>query len=746
MVAFAPCGTERFELGNHCCGAFRFFRQRKPYAAGHLQYFSITQLLGHRECRIAMLAGAKKFAGPALLQILLGDLKPVGRGDHGFDAREGLAGDFFARDQDAVRFRGSATDSATQLVQLCQAEAIGVLDDHHRGVGNVDAYFDFRRRHQNLNLVFSKLFHHRFFFFIFQTAMQQAHAKLREHRFREALVFRGGGFELLLRFFNHWIDHVGLPSGGDFAAGKLPDSRELAFVGPAGFDGRAPRRHFVDHRNFEVAVQRQRQGARNGRGGHDQHVGRGAFVHQFFSLQDAEAVLLVDDDQAEPLKRHWIFDQRVRAHHDLRLAAFHAGQRFVFHGLLAPTDDQFDAVAYTFENAAGGKIMLRREDFGGRHQRYLIAVLDGDGRGFQGDNGFATADVALEQAVHGVGFFQIAGDFHQHTLLRCRGFERQNPLQSLADFVFANAHGDPALVVRTVAPQRERQLVIEKILKNQANLRWAAELIQEFDIFVFGREMGLNHCVAAGREAIAFQNIRRQSVRNVALEIEEHAVNNAPQHARADSAERFVNRDDAADFGGIPSRAFEIAYQFHLRVDHFLAAKAIEILLHFSVQHDFLALLQFSFEISAVEEPRMDHAARVANRNMKNGFTRSRKPHGAAAGRDLSENGVNLTGTQLVDGSKADAIFVAEGKISQQIPNGQNAALLQNRSAVGADPTQKLHRVFEGDRQENFWRGAAARHFYIIARRQTLLRARNNTRSVRPAIPSDYFGAAGALP
>ena len=45
-------------------------------------------------------------------------------------------------DQDAVALVGAAADASAQLVQLREAEALGVLDDHDGGVGNVDADFD----------------------------------------------------------------------------------------------------------------------------------------------------------------------------------------------------------------------------------------------------------------------------------------------------------------------------------------------------------------------------------------------------------------------------------------------------------------------------------------------------------------------------------------------------------------------------------------------------------------------------
>ena len=45
--------------------------------------------------------------------------------------------------------RLAAADPAAQLVELGEAEALGVLDDHQRGVGDVDADLDHRRRDQH---------------------------------------------------------------------------------------------------------------------------------------------------------------------------------------------------------------------------------------------------------------------------------------------------------------------------------------------------------------------------------------------------------------------------------------------------------------------------------------------------------------------------------------------------------------------------------------------------------------------
>ena len=45
-------------------------------------------------------------------------------------------------DEDAETFGGAAAYAAAELVELREAEAVGVFDDHDGGVGDVDAYFD----------------------------------------------------------------------------------------------------------------------------------------------------------------------------------------------------------------------------------------------------------------------------------------------------------------------------------------------------------------------------------------------------------------------------------------------------------------------------------------------------------------------------------------------------------------------------------------------------------------------------
>jgi len=59
---------------------------------------------------------------------------------------------------------GRAADAAAKLVELGEAEALGVFDDHHGGVGDVDADFHDGCRHEDLGFILRKRCNDFFFF------------------------------------------------------------------------------------------------------------------------------------------------------------------------------------------------------------------------------------------------------------------------------------------------------------------------------------------------------------------------------------------------------------------------------------------------------------------------------------------------------------------------------------------------------------------------------------------------------
>ena len=81
--------------------------------------------------------------------------------------------------------------------------------------------------------------------------------------------------------------------------------------------------------------------------------------------------------------------------------------------------------------------MLFGKDFGRRHYSHLRAGFDGGQRGQGGDDGFAAADIALQQAVHGVGLRHVAADFGNNFFLCISQGKRQRVAQGLGQCAVA---------------------------------------------------------------------------------------------------------------------------------------------------------------------------------------------------------------------------------------------------------------------------------------------------------------------
>src|SRR6266567_8984152 len=102
---------------------------------------------------------------------------------------------------------------------------------------------------------------------------------------------------------------------------------------------------------------------------------RGGFVHQALALEDAEAVLLVNGDEAETREFHVVFNQGMRADDELRFARTNTIKGGGFLRSFQAADEQLDAIAGFGEDAARGKKMLDGENLGWGHESGLGAVF-----------------------------------------------------------------------------------------------------------------------------------------------------------------------------------------------------------------------------------------------------------------------------------------------------------------------------------------------------------------------------------
>jgi hypothetical protein len=68
--------------------------------------------------------------------------------------------DRIGNEEVAARPTVGASDASAQLVELCQPERIGSIDEHRIGVGNIETGLDDHRRHQYVDLAVDEASHY----------------------------------------------------------------------------------------------------------------------------------------------------------------------------------------------------------------------------------------------------------------------------------------------------------------------------------------------------------------------------------------------------------------------------------------------------------------------------------------------------------------------------------------------------------------------------------------------------------
>ena len=162
---------------------------------GEFEDGAVAEEVGDAELGQAGLAGAEELAGAALLEVEFGEFEAVLRGDHGVEAGFGLLGDAVAGHEDAVALGGAAADASAELVELGEAEALGVVDDHDGGVGDVDADLDDGGGDEHVDVAALEAGHGDLFFVGGEAAVEQAEAQAGEGAGAEFVVHFGGGAE-----------------------------------------------------------------------------------------------------------------------------------------------------------------------------------------------------------------------------------------------------------------------------------------------------------------------------------------------------------------------------------------------------------------------------------------------------------------------------------------------------------------------------------------------------------------------
>jgi len=201
--------------------------EREGFLARELQHGAVTQRVGHVKAQLTGLAGAEKFTGTAKLQIGFGNFEAVVGAHHGFQAGAALVGKARRGDENAVRLMRATADATAKLVQLSEAETLGMLDDHDGGVGHVNANFDDRGGNKDLQVIAAESLHDVVFFLAGEAPVQETDFQLREDECGETFIFLDRGFQLELRLFDDGINDIGLMARFDLATQKFPDAFQV---------------------------------------------------------------------------------------------------------------------------------------------------------------------------------------------------------------------------------------------------------------------------------------------------------------------------------------------------------------------------------------------------------------------------------------------------------------------------------------------------------------------------------------
>ena len=387
----------------------------------------------------------------------------------------------------------AAADPPAQLVQLADAEPVGVHHHHHRRVGHVHPHLDHRGAHQHVDLPGAEGRHHRVLLLGRQLAVhepqpqpgQRAVPQVLEqldHRHRRRAVVDTGGLVGVIDAGGH---HVGLPPAGHLLGhprpGPVQPPRLLFDEDRGGGDGLAAAGKLPQLGGLQVAEHRQRHRARDRGGRHHQQV-RGQTVAglgaQAIPLLHPEAVLLVDDHQAEVVKFHGVLQQGVGADHDAGLPGGHLVAHLTFlrrrhrpgqqrhpGGALGPAE--LAGHPQRAEHVADRPGVLGGKDFRRRQQRALVAGVDHLQHRQHRDDGFAGAHLTLQQPVHRPGRLQFPVQGLQHRALPGGQLVRQPCGQRGGQAVVAARGGRAGLRLFAVPAAGQRPLHGDRLVEGQ---------------------------------------------------------------------------------------------------------------------------------------------------------------------------------------------------------------------------------------------------------------------------------------
>jgi hypothetical protein len=406
-------------------------------------------------------------------------------------------------------------------------------------------------------------------------------------------------------------------------------------------------------------------------------------------------VLLVDNDEAEAVELDLFFDQRMGADDQLRLAAIDEAAVGALAIVVERAGEKHDTIAArrALEQFAGGEIMLRCENFSGRHECGLVAIFDGDQHGLERHDGFAGADIALQEAAHGVRLAHVGNDFAEGAFLCGCGVERQHLADGLAHLV-GGGEGDAGALAHAAALEFETKLEEEQLLEDEAAMSRRAECLQLCHRGAFRRKVDL----AQGSFAVGQVEARKHRCRKALRDNAAHRLEQVeddpslPAGGHAASAQGLVDRRDPTHLEqsclGIVAG---VGQQFPLRLDHLEIAGGARGL-DFAVDGDGLAGVKFAVEVGSVKPEALERLAALAYGQLEDGHAAGTQQRGTA---DLCNDAGGFTGLELVQAARILTILIAKGQMVEQVLGRMDVFCGEQFGEARTDAAHVHHRSIE---------------------------------------------------
>ncbi len=183
-----------------------------------------------------------------------------------------------------------AADAPAQLVELSEAEAIRTIDDNRVRRRHVDAAFDNGRAQQHVEAPMVEVEHDLLEFAFGHLAVADADVGLR-NQLLQPLLYSANVLDAV-------VNKIHLSTALDFTQAGLAND-DFIPLGDKGLDGEAFRRRCGDQRHFAQAAERHVERPRNRRRGQRQDVDFAAQRLDRLLVTNAEAMLLIDDDEPD---------------------------------------------------------------------------------------------------------------------------------------------------------------------------------------------------------------------------------------------------------------------------------------------------------------------------------------------------------------------------------------------------------------------------------------------------------------